>query len=94
MFRITTFADAGVMVVKPEGRLTGPWIQELARSWYEIAVVHRNGVLVDLSDVTFIDSEAKTLLTRMWQSGSRFHAEGCLNRSIVQEITQADSAGD
>ena len=92
MFKITTFANAGMKVLKLEGRLTGPWIEELDRCWQEIIVAHQRQVLVDLSEVTFIGPDAKGLLTRMWQHGARFHAAGCLNASIVQEITQQDTA--
>jgi hypothetical protein len=43
---------------------------------------------VDLSSVTFIDSEGKELLGRMHREGTELVATGCLNKCIVEEITR------
>jgi ABC-type transporter Mla MlaB component len=74
-----------------EGRLTGPWVEELRRCW-AAADVGGGEVNIDLAGVTFIDTEGKALLTRMWHSGAKLHAVGCLTRCIVEEITKAEPA--
>jgi hypothetical protein len=76
-----------------EGRLTGPWVEELSRCWAAAAAVPHSDVMIDLAGVTFIDAQGKALLTRMWQSGAKLHAVGCLTRCIVEEITKAEPAG-
>lgn len=90
MLKITEYADAGTVGLKLEGRLTIPWIEELARCWQQMSA-QENLVLIDLTDVTFIGPEGKALLARMWQRGARFQTAGCLNASILDEITHARS---
>jgi anti-anti-sigma regulatory factor len=76
-----------------EGRLTGPWVEEVSRCWQAAADVPDSDVMIDLAGVTFIDAQGKALMTRMWQRGAKFHAVGCLTRCIVEEITNAEPAG-
>jgi len=40
--------------------------------------------------VTFIDDKGKTLLAEMHQQGAELVAEGCMNKAIVEEITQGE----
>lgn len=70
-----------------EGRLAGPWVEELNALWHQLAVSQRGNVLIDLSGVTFIDATGKTLLDRLWRQGARLRATGCLTRCIVEQIT-------
>jgi len=70
-----------------EGRLAGPWVEELNLLWHQLAVSQRGNVLIDLSGVTFIDAAGKMLLDRLWRQGARLRAAGCLTRCIVEEIT-------
>jgi anti-anti-sigma regulatory factor len=72
-----------------EGRLTGPWVEELRRCW-EAAADVADDVIIDLAGVTFIDADGKELLIRMWQGGAKLHAVGCLTRCIVEEITKGE----
>ena len=75
------------IVLTLEGRLAGPWVEELNALWNTFNASQRVNVLIDLSSVTFIDSMGKTLLDRMWQQGAKLRAAGCLTRCIVEEIT-------
>ena len=77
---------------KLEGRLAGPWVEELKACWRHTAPDSRNRAVVDLTDVTFVDADGKALLTTMWQKGVTLHATGCLNNCIVEEITKAGRA--
>jgi hypothetical protein len=90
MLKITTRREAGVLVFQLEGRLAGPWVQELELCWRS-ALDTRQGdpMRVDLSAATFIDAEGKALLGQMYQEGAELIASGCLNRSVVEEIIQA-----
>ncbi|HJT19019.1 MAG TPA: hypothetical protein VJ746_01035 [Nitrospira sp.] len=69
-----------------EGRLAGPWVEELERCWREAGASAKGDVVVDLSGVTFIEQTGKVLLKRMWQEGVKLLAAGCCTRSIVDEI--------
>lgn len=90
MLKITTQTDVGTTAVQLDGKLTSPWTEELDRYWQAVPGPQRKTVLVDLTGVTFIGSEGKAILARMWQQGARFRAAGCLNISILEEITKAN----
>ena len=75
-----------------EGRLGGPWVEELDICWRQMAANSQGGAVVDLTGVTFVDAKGKALLTRMWQQGADLRAAGCLTRCIVDEITKAGHA--
>lgn len=70
-----------------EGRLVGPWVEELNGYWHKLTESQRENAVIDLSGVTFIDAMGKMLLDRLWQQGARLRATGCLTRCIVEEIT-------
>lgn len=89
MLKITTETDAGTTALKLDGKLTSPWTDELDRYWRDVPASQRKRMLVDLTGVTFIGSEGKAILTRMWRQGATFRAAGCLNTSILEEITEA-----
>jgi ABC-type transporter Mla MlaB component len=44
-----------------EGRIAGPWVEELARVTHT-ALVESPRVVLDLTDVTFVDASGVTLL--------------------------------
>ena len=87
MLRITTDCSKDTVRLRLEGRLTGPWVQELERCWVELAPDQRRGAMVDLAGVTFIGEDGRQLLETLWEQGAVFHATDCLTRSIVDSIT-------
>ena len=92
MLKITIHPEAGTTRLILEGRLAGPWVEELDHCWQGLADTGTGRTVVDLSGVTFIAPEGKALLTRMWQQGAKLHAAGCLTTCIVDEISKADSS--
>jgi anti-anti-sigma regulatory factor len=95
MLKITTHRDAASESVSfmLEGRLAGLWVEELDACWHQMVAKKQSRAVVDLTGVTFVDAEGKALLTQMWQQGAELHADGCLTRCIVEEITKAGHAG-
>ena len=89
MLKISQHRDAASESVSfmLEGRLAGPWVEELGTCWRQIAANSQSRAVVDLTGVTFVDADGKALLTRMWQQGAELRAAGCLTRCIVDEIT-------
>jgi hypothetical protein len=87
MLRITTYDGPESVTFKVEGRLVGPWVDELERCWQSALagslclVVH-----VDLAAVTYIDAGGKELLKRMHRQGVGLQAVDCLMKSIVDDI--------
>jgi anti-anti-sigma regulatory factor len=89
MLKITEQRDAapGSMSIILEGKLAGPWVEELNAYWSQISGNQQRGVVIDLTGVTFIDADGKELLTKLWQQGAELRAAGCLTRCVVEEIT-------
>jgi anti-anti-sigma regulatory factor len=87
MLKITVRNDPGGVVFELEGKLAGPWVKELERSWRVADGKQKiSHVRVDLSSVTFIDQEGKDLLTKMYREGAKLVTTGCLNKCIVEGI--------
>src|SRR5215471_19723722 len=84
MLRITTTREPDAICLKLEGRLVGPWVDELAQVWRSIRL-HPDPVTacVDLSGITFVSPEGRQLLAFMARGGARFPATDVMNRSII-----------
>ena len=85
MLKVTTTDQNETVTLKIEGRLAGPWVQEVTRAWVTSAGSERT-VVVDLSSVTFIDAPGRALLATMSTRGAQFIAKDCLTTTIVAEI--------
>jgi anti-anti-sigma regulatory factor len=84
VLRITIQTDADGSIFELEGRLAGPWVQELKDCWNRL--VTGNSLVLNLKAVTFIDAQGKELLTEMHRAGANIAAEGCMTKAIVEEI--------
>jgi hypothetical protein len=95
MLKITQHRDAASesLLLMLEGRLAGPWVEELDKCWRLEMAIPPSHTVVDLTGVTFVDAEGKLLLARMSQQGAQLHAVGCLTKCIVEEITKACYTG-
>ncbi len=89
MLKITVEKRPELATLKLEGRLAGPWVNELERSWDELTLeTPARGILVDLSEVIFIDSEGKDLLRRIYSHGAELHATRLMTKFIIDEIAR------
>jgi anti-anti-sigma regulatory factor len=62
---IQQFEEATVLTL--EGRVTGPWAEELGRVWTERAPLLAQGsLLIDLSNVTYADADGKRVLSAIY----------------------------
>jgi anti-anti-sigma regulatory factor len=87
MLKITIEKNPKSTTLRVEGRLTGPWVDELERAWRGITSDPTDGrVAVDLTDVTFVGEEGKKLLEAMYGQGVKLKASGCATRRLVDEI--------
>ena len=87
MLKITTLTHAESTILRLEGCLRGPWVRELERCWDStVATTTNHSLSVDLSAVTYVDSEGKGLLKKIHQQGATLVASGCLTSCIVNEI--------
>lgn len=87
MLKITIEKNSRSTTLRVEGRLTGPWVGELERTWRSVTCDPADGrVSVDLTDVTFVGEEGKNLLEAMYGEGAKLKASGCVTRRLVEEI--------
>ena len=94
MLKITTLREAQSITLRLEGRLAGPWVEELERCWMAtVSAKTRHPLSVDLSAVTYVDAEGKDLLKKIHHEGAKLVASGCLTNCIVEEITQGVRSG-
>jgi anti-anti-sigma regulatory factor len=92
MLKITADRDAGRAIFRLEGRLTGPWVEELKTCWQKSAAAGEQIKVVLLDEVTFIDEAGKKLLTDMHRQGAELTAcSGCMTRAITEGITRGKS---
>jgi len=92
MLKITIDNSTNAATLKLEGRLAGPWVGELERSWRAVKDDSRDkSVTVDLCEVTFVDAEGRKLLGWMYEQGARLRTFGCLAKGIVEEIVEEHS---
>ncbi len=92
MLKISVNTDSKVKVLKLEGNLSGPWVAELKRTWCEVTDwTPADSVVVDLSDVSFVDSEGEKLLGNMFQQGAELRNGNLVTTEIVNQIKQAEN---
>ena len=89
MLKITTRTDPTGISFELEGKLAGPWVQELEGCWRKATNSERS-VRVLLCAVTFIDDKGRNLLVEMHRRGAELVAEGCMNKAIVEEIIRGE----
>ena len=89
MLKITIQNGSRPRTIKLEGKLSGPWVKELARTCDELsASQHETTMTVDLSEVTFIDAAGRKLLSSLVDSGAQLRAAHLLTKYIVERITE------
>ena len=93
MLRITLHDKPESLTFQLEGKLAGPWVKELEKTWQAAAINQRQrAVRLDLTGVTFIDAAGKQVLAAMHAQAAEFVAAGCLMRAVVAEITNTSYA--
>ena len=69
------------------GRVAGPWVEEFRACWRQALertpLAH---VVVDLSDVTFIDDDGERLIAEMLSAGTEFIANGVFNKQLLEDL--------
>ena len=86
MLRVTIEKKQEQAAIKLEGKLVGPWVDELERTWSLVSNdCPGNNIGVDIRGLMFIDAGGRKLLKRMCAEGAKFTAKG-LVKETVEEI--------
>jgi hypothetical protein len=87
MMKITFSNNCESSVLKLEGRLAGPWVEELGKTWHSVAPAPTGSHLVlDLCEVTYVDSEGRELLEEMHKAGVDLIGDGIMTNYLIEGI--------
>lgn len=93
MLRITLHDSARELRIKLEGKLSGPWVEELRQCWGTASsTTAGRATSLDLSDVDFVDGEGQSLLSEMHNQGVRLNAATPLMQALMDGIVRAGCA--
>lgn len=87
MLRITSQESAKTICLKLEGTVKGAWVPEMEKCWRQVSSGRSKPLIVDLTDVEFVDTAGKYLLALMHAHGARFVAVTPLMTELVAEIS-------
>jgi len=86
MLKITLLDNAKELRFRLEGRLAGPWVEELRQSWQSAeSAGHGKCMVVDLRDVDFIDAPGQFLLAEMYRKGVQLDAVTPLIQALLRD---------
>jgi hypothetical protein len=70
MLRITIQRTSDMVLLKLEGSVKGPWVDELRKSWLaSVKMADGQPMSIDLGAVSFVDERGRDLLLRMKREG-------------------------
>lgn len=89
MLRITVHDGPPIVTLQLEGRLAGPWVQVLEKSWQHVqSRDDLDGVRVDLRGMTSMDLTGLNCLAALHRQGAQFYADG-MTAAVVAEILES-----
>jgi anti-anti-sigma regulatory factor len=88
MLRITFNETENGIELVLEGRIVGPWVQELERVWVETAPrLGSKKLSIDLRNVTYADANGKRVLRTIFsQSGAELVANSLGIQDLAGEV--------
>src|SRR5712664_31216 len=90
MLKITIMETATDRRWIVQGRLVGPWVNELRTTWKR---AHRSedkrACIIDLNDVTSIDKSGERLLRAMSKKGAQLIATGMYIKHVLEQLRDA-----
>jgi outer membrane protein TolC len=94
MMKVTMEEAEGQKILRVEGRIAGPWAEELGRYWDEfVASAGKQKIVLQLQDATFIDETGKALLQRVALAGAEIRGCGCLTAAIINSLMPCKEPG-
>ncbi len=88
MLKITPITEGSKTTLVLEGKLVGPWIDELEKTWDELRKNHPEHTLVlDLKDVTSVSDHGQQVLRQMKTSGTFFNcSRGVHTMHVLRDL--------
>ncbi len=85
MIRITAQQESMMTRLFLEGKLSGPCVDELDKCW-QTCPASEMVLLVDLTNVSFVDEHGKELLARMHNQGIKLFSRSVMTKCLIEEI--------
>ena len=91
MLRIHIEPDPEKVILRLEGKLIVPWVDELARAWMSLAGGQPSPrpVRIDLQGVSFVDSRGQAMLAFLRHQGCELVGSGTFITALIEEINLA-----
>ncbi|HYV12426.1 MAG TPA: hypothetical protein VE980_16120 [Pyrinomonadaceae bacterium] len=94
MIRITAQQESSTTKLFLEGKLAGRCVDELDKCW-QTCPSDEVAILVDLTNVSFVDDHGKELLARMHNKGIKLFSTSLMTKCLIEEIENtAAKSGD
>jgi len=94
VIRITAQQESSTTRLFLEGKLAGRCVDELDKCW-QACLSDEVAVLVDLTNVSFVDDHGKELLARMHNKGIKLFSTSLMTKCLIEEIGNTpDQSGD
>ncbi len=87
MLKITVEENEGVETIKLAGKIAGPWVEELSRTWHSLTPsLGRKQLELDMRSVAFVDGKGRQLLREIYQqSNACFLTDSPLTRYFAED---------
>ena len=87
MLKITVEESEGAETIKLEGKIAGPWVEELNRTWHSLTPsLGRKQLELDMRGVAFVDGKGRQLLREIYQqTNACFHTDSPLTRYFADD---------
>jgi anti-anti-sigma regulatory factor len=87
MLRITIDEGEDAVVLRLEGQLIGPWVEDVEQCWRKaFATLGSRTVQVDLSAVNIVDASGGALLIRMHKAGFRLAGHSPATGHLLDQV--------
>ena len=87
--------DPGTLSFVLEGRLVGPWVDELRRITNDAGAAHDAARLtIDLCGLTGMDTEGQKLLEELLQRGATLHCSDVMNQYLIEQMARPTGRGE
>jgi hypothetical protein len=86
VLRITIQRTSDVVLLKLEGSVKGPWVDELRKAWLASAkMADGQPMSIDLGAVSFVDARGRDLLLRMQREGLALKSTSGFLRQVLED---------
>jgi anti-anti-sigma regulatory factor len=91
--RITINGNERELVMKLEGRIAGPWVAELSRTWKDQApLLGARKLFLDLRDITYSDAPGTQVLRDIYdQTGAEILSGNPWTHFLAEEVMRGST---